>query len=308
MFLAEHTGRRDMLRAWARHDADTFRSFVQKMKALGLPCGAATRVLDVGCGLNTPMTLMLHSAGIPVTGIDRQIGHRWGLGFRPARYGRYLKESGLGRTIRKAAGEVVYDRTYYRTLSETLGMRLTEEGLPLVKGDIETLPFESSSFDVVHSNATWEHVSNVRAATVEIARVLKPGGCAYLEMHLFPSLSGGHDLPWIVPGTIKLDGITPWRHLRDRSWTEPVGLNRFRERDYRRVFEGIPGVKIRDWQTEFREGEPFLTDDILSELPDYTAEELTKRSIIVVLQRTASEANTRTGLPRMNRGLAVEVH
>jgi SAM-dependent methyltransferase len=243
-----------------------------------------------------------------VTGIDRQIGHRWGLGFRAARYGGYLKESGLGRTLRKAAGEAVYDRTYYRTLSDALGMKLTEEGLSLVKGNIETLPFESASFDVVHSNATWEHVVDVPAATVEIARVLKPGGCAYLEIHLFPSLSGGHDLPWIVPGTIRLDGITPWRHLRDRSWTEPVGLNRFRERDYRTMFEEIAGVEIADWQTEFREGEPFVTDDILSELPDYTAEELTKRSIIVVLRRTAPAVITRAQRPRVHRELAAGVH
>jgi len=277
-----------MIRAWARHDAETFREFRSTLQALGRACDDTTRVLDVGCGLNTPMTLMLHSAGVPVVGIDRQVGYRWGLGVRWARYRRYLGEAGLTRTLRKAVGEVVYDRVYYTTLAEALDVPLNDSGLECVMGDIESLPFAPASFDVVHSNATWEHIVDVPAATRELGRVLKPGGCAYLEIHLFPSLSGGHDLPWIVPGKTDIGGVMPWRHLRDRTWTEPVGLNRFRERDYRGVFESVPGMNIVAWKTEFQEGHDLLTDEILTELPDYSREELTKRSIIVVLQSDPS--------------------
>ena len=43
------------------------------------------------------------------------------------------------------------------------------------------------------------HISDVPAANQTLARSLKPGGIAYIEVDLFSSLSGGHDLPWIVP-------------------------------------------------------------------------------------------------------------
>jgi SAM-dependent methyltransferase len=245
------------------------------------------RVLDVGCGSNAPMTLMLHSSGVQVTGVDGYVGYRWGLGFQPGRYARYLREAGAAKTLRKAAGEIVYDRHYYKTLSKTLGFPLTEQGLDLRVMRVEALQVPDASVDVIHSNATWEHVADVDSANRELARVLRPGGVAYIEIHLFPSLSGGHDLPWIVPGRIDLGGITPWGHLRHpATWVPPVFLNRFRERDYRRSFEAVRELDILDWKTEFTEAHELVTPELLADLPDYSAEELTKRSIIVVLRRT----------------------
>jgi hypothetical protein len=117
---------------------------------------------------------------------------------------------------------------------------------------------------------------------------LKPRGIAYIEIHLFPSLSGGHDLPWIVPGRTELGDVKPWRHLRDPNWQAPVFLNRLRERDYRSAFEETPGFEIVDWQTEYTEGLDYVTPDVLRDLPDYGAEELTKRSIIVIARKIAA--------------------
>ena len=153
----------------------------------------------------------------------------------------------------------------------------------------DNLQFEDNSFDIIHSNATWEHLAHVEAANREVARVLRPGGLAYVEIHLFPSLSGGHDLPWIVPGKTGLGGIRSWSHLRDPSWRAPVYLNRLRERDYHRLFEQVPTLEIIDWKTEFTEGDELITDDLLRELPHYTREELTKRSIIVLLRRRSCD-------------------
>lgn len=42
--------------------------------------------------------------------------------------------------------------------------------------DAVNLPFESNSFDVVHSHATLMHVPDASAAVAEMLRVLKPGG------------------------------------------------------------------------------------------------------------------------------------
>jgi hypothetical protein len=128
-------------------------------------------------------------------------------------------------------------------------------------------------------------VPDVRAANRTIAGALKPGGIAYIEIHLFPSLSGGHDLPWITPGRTILGDVKPWQHLRNPDWEAPVYLNRLRERDYRRAFEETPDLEIAEWNTEFTEGADYLSDDVRAALPDYSDEELTKRSIVVVVKK-----------------------
>jgi SAM-dependent methyltransferase len=283
--LAAYLKRRAMIRAWAAHDADAYRSFVQTITGFTKRPLQDLRVLDLGCGSNAPMTVLLHAAGCRVTGVDARLGHRWGLGFRFGRYGAYLKEVGLAKTLRKAVGELVFDREYYQHLSRVTGLKLSDEGLDLQAMDVQQPTLPEASFDVVHSNATWEHVSDVRAANRALAQALTPGGIAYIEIHLFPSLSGGHDLPWIVPGKTELGDVKPWQHLRDREWRPPVFLNRLRERDYRACFDEVRSLKIEEWKTEFTEGESLLTPEITKELPGYASEELTKRSIIVVARR-----------------------
>ena len=149
--------------------------------------------------------------------------------------------------------------------------------------DVQAPQLPANEFDVIHSNATWEHIAEIPAANRTVAQALRPGGIAYIEIHLFPSLSGGHDLPWIVPGRTHLGNVRPWQHLRDPEWKAPVFLNRLRERDYRRYFEQTAGLEIVDWRLEFTEGQECLTDEIRQQLRDFTIEELTRRSIIVVI-------------------------
>ncbi len=104
-------------------------------------------------------------------------------------------------------------------------------------------------------------------------------------MHLFPSISGGHDLPWIVPGRLDLGTVTPWGHLRNPRWRAPVHLNRLREREFYAAFKETDGLEIVEWQLEHAEGEALVTDEILQELSTYTREELTRRSVIAVVRR-----------------------
>ena len=282
-----YAARREQLRAWANHDASIYRQFTETVtRVIGRPLHGL-RVLDLGCGANAPMTLLLKAAGCKVTGVDAEVGHRWGLGIRPSRYAAYVREAGVARTIRKFAGELVYDSLYYRTLASATGLRLSEQGLDLRAMDVQDPKLPANSFDVIHSNATWEHVRDVDAANRTVASALCPGGIAYIEIHLFPSLSGGHDLPWITPGRTVLGDVTPWQHLRNPAWQAPVFLNRLRERDYRRAFEQTEGLSILEWRTEFTEGAELLTPAILGELKEaYDADELTRRSIIVVVQKT----------------------
>ena len=280
-----YTARREQLRAWAQHDALIYRNFVETATRVSRKPLSQAHILDLGCGSNAPMTLLLHAAGYQVTGVDHVLGHRWGLGFTVDRYKTYLKEAGASRTVRKFAGELVYDRVYYETLSHLTGLRLSENGLNLRAMDVTNPDLPPDSFDIIHSNATWEHVEDVRAANRTLARALRPGGMAYIEIHLFPSLSGGHDLPWITPGRTMLGDVQPWQHLRTPSWQAPVFLNRLREKDYREAFEATAGLSIAEWRTEFVEGHELLTPEIKRALPEYDEDELTKRSIIVVARK-----------------------
>ena len=275
-----------MMRAWAAHDAEAFRAFVAAASTLTGRTISDLRVLDLGCGPNAPMTVLLAGAGCRVTGIDARLGVRWGLGFDLSRYSQYWKSVGLLRTLRKTAGELAYDRIYFRDLSRLTGLALEDRGLDLREMDVQDPQLPANEFDVIHSNATWEHIAEVPAANRTVARALRPGGIAYIEIHLFPSLSGGHDLPWIVPGRTSLGDVQPWQHLRDPAWKPPVFLNRLRERDYRRYFEQTAGLDIVEWRVEFTEGKEYLTDEVLKQLHDYTIDELTRRSIIVILRKT----------------------
>jgi SAM-dependent methyltransferase len=277
--------RREQMRAWAAHDATVYRNFSDTVSRLTHRSLKTLRVLDLGCGANAPITLMLHAAGCRVTGVDASLGYRWGLGIRPSRYVAYAREAGPLRTLRKVAGELAYDRVYYQTLSTAAGLSFTERNLDLQLMDVQNPSLPTATFDVVHSNATWEHVPDVRAANRTIAQALKPDGIAYIEIHLFPSLSGGHDLPWITPGRTVLGDVKPWQHLRNPNWQAPVFLNRLREQDYRLAFDETPGLEIVEWKTEFTEGADYLTDEVRADLPGYTDEELTKRSIIVVVRK-----------------------
>ena len=60
-----------------------------------------------------------------------------------------------------------------------------ESPLAKVKMDIHKIPFKENTFDVVLCNHVLEHVTDDIQAMKEIARVLKPGGFAILQVPFF---------------------------------------------------------------------------------------------------------------------------
>lgn len=58
-----------------------------------------------------------------------------------------------------------------------------ERGLCVAQGDATSLPFASASFDVVYSFKVLAHIREIEMATAEVARVLRPGGRAFLEFY-----------------------------------------------------------------------------------------------------------------------------
>lgn len=73
-----------------------------------------------------------------------------------------------------------------------------------VIGDVARLPFRDASADLVYATGLLEHVVDERAVLAEMARILKPGGIAHVEV---PFLEQYHDDPidvrrMTVPGLV----------------------------------------------------------------------------------------------------------
>ena len=66
-------------------------------------------------------------------------------------------------------------------------------GRPLVRADIQHIPFASASFDIATSFDVIQSVPDDRAALREMARLLKPGGHVVLNVTAMDLLRGDHD-------------------------------------------------------------------------------------------------------------------
>jgi SAM-dependent methyltransferase len=225
------------------------------------PSGTPLRVLDLANGRLRPQYYLLKAAGHEVTGIDLVNGSRSGwvdIGYRLARW--------------------LY------TLHTPINNRFNQAN-NLVCGDVSRLPFVGDYFDLVTSVAAFEHFLDVPAVVSELKRVLHPGGIAWIGFHLFTSPSGGHTVGFTEIPLRKIpSGIQPWDHLRLRKLLFTVPLNQFRLPHYLEIFSA--NFEILKYYCVAREGEHLLTPEIEAELSEYSREELTSRSCIIVVRKT----------------------
>jgi SAM-dependent methyltransferase len=80
-----------------------------------------------------------------------------------------------------------------RVSSKHLNFEYLKFELADVYGDIHALPFKDNAFDVVHSQAVFEHVANPFNAARELLRVTKPGGLVLTEVAFLQPL---HAVPY----------------------------------------------------------------------------------------------------------------
>lgn len=236
------------------------------------------RILEVGCGHRYAVTLLFHSLGADVTGIDTDVVSPR---LTPAVMLKVIKQNGLERLVKTIGRRLLFDRGYYRVISR-------EAGVPL-KFDMDLrcmsaceLEFPDCSFDYVCSNAVFEHIDDPEKAVKELHRVLKPGGIANIEIHLYPSISGGHNLEWCDPDHNPSKTVSPWDHLRQSVHPTHVYLNKWRDGQYFDVLDRY--FTILDARYQY-EGRQLLTPEIAEELPDYTEDELLKRCVRYVLRK-----------------------
>jgi len=160
-------------------------------------------------------------------------------------YLRMFRNNGSVRTLktmgRKAMG---YDRALRRE-AERAGLAVDADPV-IVAMDAAAMTFPDGSFDCVFSHSCFEHLSEPGDVIRQVARVLRPGGLAHVDVHLYTSDSGCHDVR-IFGG--RRDSIPPWSHLRPqyRSLVQPNSyLNEIRLVQWRELFSRHwPGVTFR---------------------------------------------------------------
>lgn len=154
----------------------------------------------------------------------------------------------------------------------------------LVCGDVSRLPFPAGYFDLITSVAAFEHFLDVPAVIAEMHRVLCEGGVAWIRIHPFTCPSGGHNVSMTeIPLRHLPSGVDAWDHLRKRRLPFSVPLNEWRICQYRD--ELSKRFVIQDEYCAVKEGEELLRSDILTELADYSREELTCQTYMFIVQK-----------------------
>jgi SAM-dependent methyltransferase len=198
-------------------------------------------VLDIGTG---QFLLQMYSLGRHnrVTGIDFDvIAH----GVHPLQYLRMLRFNGLRRTIKTIGRKLLgIDRKHRAELMRQLNV----SSLPCVRVqrmDACAMTFPDASFDFVHSLSVFHHLPDPAAALRGIVRILRPGGAAYISLHLYTSETGSLD-PRVF--TDRAHEVGLWRHLRPQCAHEVHSgayLNKLRLGQWRELFQTwLPGARL----------------------------------------------------------------
>ena len=269
-----------MIRYGNAHNEDFAREHAEFFKGMTAYCGdwRGKRVLDVGCGKSFWLTLLLHSAGAEVTGIDAEVTDP------RIHFQKYLgiaRRNGVERALRTWFWDYRYARPYYEALARYVPFALRFDGIDTRAMSATALDFPDRTFDLVVSHEVFEHIADVPATLKSLARALKPEGRTYIYIHNYTSLSGGHHIAWKYPDTEPSTTVPPWDHLRENRHADiPSWINRLREHEYRPMFEEY--FDILDWFPLGEEGRALLTPALKRELALYSEHELLTKGFVVV--------------------------
>lgn len=83
-----------------------------------------------------------------------------------------------------------------------------------VKADIQNLPFENDSFDVIFCNHVLEHVEDDKKALHELYRVMKPGGWGILQVPIRYQQEKTFEDPTITDRQERIEKFGQYDHVR----------------------------------------------------------------------------------------------
>lgn len=107
-----------------------------------------------------------------------------------------LLDCGCGTGYNLATLLQPHGRSFGFDLTPDAIQRARARGRPLVRADMEHIPFTSGSFDLATSFDVVQSVPDDRKALREMARVLKPGGYVVLNVTALELLRGDHSEVW----------------------------------------------------------------------------------------------------------------
>lgn len=263
-------------RDMGRQVGSDWRRLVTRMEGCGLDI-PSSRVLDIGCGNFYPYVILFHQIAKSSIGVDLLPLHRLA---GPGRW-RWHTQSHSAQ-LRRNMRDTYFRHVYHSSIASAAGIRIERQDVNLCRADAAWLPLPDRSIDLVVSRAAFEHIAHPEATVAAIARVLRPGGLVDVTIHLFTSLSGGHEQDfWDFRRRSR--PTLPWAHLRSRHWQAPLFLNRLHESDYRAAFE--THLEIVDWWTDEEEGAEFINDQVLLEVGGLTREDLVKKMVTIVARK-----------------------
>jgi len=163
--------------------------------------------------------------------------------------------------------------------------------LRVLRMDAGDMTFQDEQFDVVYSQAVFEHLPDPKGVISEVCRVLKPGGIMLVALHLYSSDSGCHDTRIFVG---KRGRLPFWAHLRpgyEAAVRSNSYLNKLRLSDWRRMFQDMMPGSVVTASCDAGEADRQELSKLRSqgELANYSDEELLSVTIDVSWRKPLQE-------------------
>jgi SAM-dependent methyltransferase len=240
------------------------------------------KMLDVGPGQYLGC-LRCFSVKNDVQAIDTDVIAQ---GLDPVELARmFWHNSGL-RTAKTLARQLLgVDARFERELARKMGVTGFRR-LPIARMSATAMRFDDATFDFVYSHSVFEHIDDPETALREIARVLKPGGIAYVSVHHYTSHSGQHD-PAILASPTLFEPY--WPHLRGAlaDTVHPNAyLNRLSMQQWHDLFEKVmPDVSYSDDRHDALLAEPLAALRAKGELTEYSDDELLTLNIVALWRK-----------------------
>ncbi len=240
-----------------------------------------SKILDVGNGQTATQVVLFQADGAEVIGIDMELP-TYKMGSKL--FLKVAKINGFERAIKSLFRHLLFDKNFFKELKEKYHKNFDLNKLDCRLMNAAKMEFADNTFDFIYSTWVFEHIDNVSESLKEINRVLKPNGLAWIGVHLFLSLSGGHNLEWIDPENNPSNKVPAWDHLLENEFPVNTFLNKLTLDQYREIFK--KNIEIIDEKLTV-EGKNLLSEEIENKLKKkgFNQDDLFTRTVVFICRK-----------------------